>query len=829
MRENTYAESADSEGRRRIRSKTTNPTGKGKVWIGGTDGTDFWDYVDDFQELIESAHRKKGTLYYEPPQDGEPVTYELEAIHVSGLPQVGTDLNSFIASAEFEFECKPYGLLETQDWFGGLNISGPIDHIDIDDVPGHVDARAELTLNEVDSQDRSVVEVGVDPDPNPTRINLITNPKADSVITGWLGVSVTPTRVALPYAPDSVPVLELPDAETAIRASMIGGSNRVCYTVVPLGIGEEYTFSVWVFLVDISGGDQKLRVYDDDTQVVVAESDSLDFGITDWQRVSLTFTAPSTANYRVGSAQISTGDCTVYYTAAMCEKNVLRAYFDGNGPGSDWTGTEHDSTSTRIDPPFVLGWPDLSLDGTPSTRTTIANSYSDYVPYTSGTTTPVALASTGKQSHIGKWKIAARLSWVSAMQVRLAWRIGNGPWAREPWVDLSDGVTDTWYEIDLAVIDIKSIDEGQHSWEGRVEIKTASGLSDTSLDLFLLMPVYVWTKMSSGSQSDISVGALVAADDFDGHTPAANLSGLNPQVGVSNWVGVGDADDFKCDSGKVVRSVDVVDTARRINYINTSNYSSLTISATVQAKVIILALPSYTHREPGVVARYVDANNFISLRIIVAMDQSSWIQSLGFLALTKYVAGVPTDLYYNAFSYQDPAVNAEHDISLSISDDGEWIAVFDDVIVGSGTDSVLATGGTLESGAVGISDYIPYSGGVDLDSLIDDFTVRSPYYPGVSVDVPLFEGRSNKLSHEKALRESSDGTHFGTVPTVTGKYLTIPPATRSDSFSRMAIKSRRNDNSLSFQPDEGLDDELLADLTITPRVVLLGPSNQPGS
>lgn len=219
-REMTYAESADSEGRRRVRSRTPNPEGKGKVVIGANNADDFWGYVDQFQELIESAHRQKGTLRYVPPQDGEPVTFDLEAIRVSGLPQEGVTLNNFVTRGEFEFECKPYGRRDPEVWFSGVVLDGPIDYIDLEGIPGHVDAWAELTLTEVSSQTREHVEVAVQENYDPNNPESLLIDSDDLVITGFAGAQTTRTGA---YDPNA-------SGNNVIRATLTSTPVVICST-----------------------------------------------------------------------------------------------------------------------------------------------------------------------------------------------------------------------------------------------------------------------------------------------------------------------------------------------------------------------------------------------------------------------------------------------------------------------------------------------------------------------------------------------------------------------------------------------------------------------
>lgn len=209
--ENTYAEGSDSEGRTRIRSRATNSeAGSFSVYFKATNADDFWDAVDNLQELVLSAHRNKGTITYTPP-GGVAVTYDLEAINVTDLPQKGVHLQQFHGEATVSFETKPYGRLDTQPLIESETLVGPIDSVDVGLVPGQAPAWGTLTLTDSDSVARNHVEVGVqydyDPDnPEPLLLEAVTdlsalagssNTRAGSHSTNILRAALTTSAVAV--------------------------------------------------------------------------------------------------------------------------------------------------------------------------------------------------------------------------------------------------------------------------------------------------------------------------------------------------------------------------------------------------------------------------------------------------------------------------------------------------------------------------------------------------------------------------------------------------------------------------------------------------------
>lgn len=112
--ENTYAEGSDSEGRSRVRYRATNSeAGSITVYFRGTTNALFRDAIDDLQELVVSANANKGTLAYTPP-NGVEVTYDLESIQVTDMPQDGVALKNRHGEATISFEVKPFGRLASE-------------------------------------------------------------------------------------------------------------------------------------------------------------------------------------------------------------------------------------------------------------------------------------------------------------------------------------------------------------------------------------------------------------------------------------------------------------------------------------------------------------------------------------------------------------------------------------------------------------------------------------------------------------------------------------------------------------------------------------------
>lgn len=192
-RENTYSESADSERSLRVRSRPKNAEGSIPLAVGAKVEADFWNYLDELQEMVESVHSNRGTLLYTPPRNALPVTFNIESARLSGLPQEGWYLNKLYCEPELTFECQPFGVLAPVIVVGGTSVGGPIGSIEIPNVPGHVEAWGEVTFAEGSAAIRRHIEVAVQEDYDPASPEpLLHNLSSGGLTTsGFAGASGT--------------------------------------------------------------------------------------------------------------------------------------------------------------------------------------------------------------------------------------------------------------------------------------------------------------------------------------------------------------------------------------------------------------------------------------------------------------------------------------------------------------------------------------------------------------------------------------------------------------------------------------------------------------
>jgi hypothetical protein len=365
-KEMTYAESADSEGRRRIRSKPQNAEGSFAVFISASTDAVFWDWADNLQELVESAHENKGTITYTPP-GGEQVTYDLESIQVTGMPQSGVMLNNRIVEVEVSFECLPYGRLAKRT----VNLSDPYEtevtalspsiflplagSAPLTDLSGNArngTAAGGVTAGGFTPGPLTVGDTGAtDFDGTDDRItttyatrrNFCTNPVASVNTTGWgPGANGFDTFARVTSLPTSS---GLPDASITTGFNFIGSTagDRQDMTATGLTVGVVYTMSYYVHLTSLSASDVSLAAA---TSGGTSATATVGGSFT---RKSLTFTATATSEI-IRVFQSGAGACNGHFTAVMLEAaSSAGTYFPTTAQlasgEAGWLGTAHASAS----------------------------------------------------------------------------------------------------------------------------------------------------------------------------------------------------------------------------------------------------------------------------------------------------------------------------------------------------------------------------------------------------------------------------------------------------------------------------------------------------
>lgn len=207
----------------------------------------------------------------------------------------------------------------------------------------------------------AVARFGDNPDPDvETTVNLVTNPSAESGITGWVaGGSAPPT-----LSHSSAQALFGTDSMLCTWAT--GGILPLAqYDVTGLTPGRTYTASCYVYVPtgspDVIPAFGGLGVFG----TGVATKDA-------WTRMSVTSVCPASANlaFQIWPATAPTAGQTCYADGLQLEEgSTSTAYCDGDQSSCEWDGTAHASTSRRLP---ELPYFDVTLDYTDQTIANVA-------------------------------------------------------------------------------------------------------------------------------------------------------------------------------------------------------------------------------------------------------------------------------------------------------------------------------------------------------------------------------------------------------------------------------------------------------------------------
>lgn len=415
-------------------------------------------------------------------------------------------------------------------------------------------------------------------------------------------------------------------------------------------------------------------------------------------------------------------------------------------------------------------------------------------------------------SHFGTYRVFARVLTPTAnsgaVSFALEWAEGDfRRYSRHSStvfpVDLWDN---TFRTIDLGVVSISKVQQGAQQWEGRILAKSTFPGDKVRVDCLWLVPTERSGEVESVTRSPAPT--VYSAQDAFSQT-AGVLTGKSLVVGGTwQWGGApGDADDFNVTgTGAVTRTVgsDASGVVTNGRLVTASTPSLVNTVVSVDATIPITL---FNGALGGVVCRYVNATNFLCAFVL----DGDVAASPRWLFVQKVVAGVATTI---AGSF-DVVTGTANTIRLTVTPYGSFLA---EVLSGgavvesvTGDDAVLATGGTLSSGKVGILDYATAT--TPGTRTYDNFYAYSP-----PVDAAVFASQSIEWRHDGVLREDSTGTIYQRPSQYEGNYLTIPPYAQESKTTRFIVKASRS------IPGVGADsaiDDISARLTITPRFLVM--------
>lgn len=858
--EDTFAESSESEGRVRVRSRALNPEVTFTVFVRGADGQVFWDAIDDFQELVASAHRRKGTLVYEPPSGGSELTFDLESIRVTGLPQRSWELAQFRGSAEVTFETRPYARLEPKPVVLDVESIPAVNYLNT--MLDYGDCLIALPLGATNGlEDRANSNDGTGAG-SITVGGFATGPLGfdDEGATSFDGSDDAVSTSLQPHGNSALTFSGFARRATSADNRMIFGGSELspCFLVNTSGdlvyrrngstnisevvwSGAAPAVGSWFhWALTLNYGTSQVSLYVNGSFVSTGTLMSAGSTTGTFQVGRRDNGAGTYVNYWIGEQAwvtvhtkvLTGGQIADAYAAALSDGStdviehttvelagpVDSITVEGVGGQVDAFGLlsveDVDSEARHFleigrqdefdpddpEPLLLKAITDLTaLSGTSQTR---SGSVSTNVLRGNLSAALTAICSTGSQPHKGPWKPRVRVYGSSAdIVIQFQWRRGAGPWnENERWLKLP--AANNWFDLDCGTLDIGELPEG-HSWEGRIVAKALTGVPTLDVDTVQMMPAGNYF-VGRGRRAQVSLSAQVASDGFN--QTAGALTGKTPDLTPSgNWSGAGDSDDFQVTGSGLVHRYAISDSAANNGrYCRLGSGTLTNTTITYEAAPFDVPFNWSSDLRFGVFARYTDTNNWL----MVVETQRDLFQVIKRVSGTETLLGQFT--LDTASRHMVVSVTAAGGIAVVAN--GKWVFV---TLTG---DTDLATAGALASGGYGI--YHANATGLATPGHVGIMSSFAVTGSGSTVEYPvLHPDRVFRLAHDGAVTESADGTQVGETPIREGSYLRLPPSTRAGLKSRLVVRSRRFDINAGL-PDVGLTDSVDVSLDVTERVTL---------
>lgn len=473
---------------------------------------------------------------------------------------------------------------------------------------------------------------------------------------------------------------------------------------------------------------------------------------------------------------------------------------------------------------FLVDSDDMVTSGFNGTQTTRSGAYD---PNASGnnvirqttTSTTVAICGTGNLSHVGTFRVKARIfvSAISAidssdqsskLKLRLTWQDGDGPFRANSFVNAT--IQGVFMEVDLGLINITEKVLGTQRWQGRLEAYTTNnpGTDTIDIDYLLLIPAGEFYGRARGEFTAADTpNTYTARDEFD--QTAGAIAGKTAPVG-GNWSSAGDTTDLAVVAGsthQLNRTVNLTESVGRFATIG----SSVTTQA-VQADIILAGDLSNDQRG-GVCLRFSGTTPTHNA-LIAYCDQIPAV-----IAVAKIVGGSTTVLATYSVPSGFLGASLRWALRLAADTTGRWWLFGSNKgafkLLLKGQDAVLATGGSLQTGTVGIFDRnVTLNGTFSPSRSYDNFQAWLPAPQAV-----IYSGRVGELRSDGAKRQDSTGVYYGDMPAYRGGRMLVPPAGDENRATRIFCKAHRGD--IEAEPADQVTDNLTIQAVVTPRYMVV--------
>ena len=469
-----------------------------------------------------------------------------------------------------------------------------------------------------------------------------------------------------------------------------------------------------------------------------------------------------------------------------------------------------DVVESEEPPACLITAASLVTEGFSGEAKTRSGAYSEEkVKRATAVSSATTMAGTGRIKHVGTFAVYLRVYTSSEdARFRISYRNGDGPLIPLRWK--TPPVTE-WADIYMGEVFFDSKELGEQTSEIRIEHKSTGAAIENDVNYVTLIPSKV-VQRSRGRASNTPT-KLLAYDQFEQTEGSLATKSLN--VG-GTWSGAGDTDDFT-----VIAASDYIRrNATSDSNINTGRYAlagstehtTVVVSARIESGTAIKLDSSRI----GVIARYVDTENWLGAFLVFETADGGPRT----IKVFSRVGGTVTELGLHApsglsTSGSPSALDQDVSLSLAVDTTGNW-SLLADWGVGSttisGSTSVLASGGALEKGKVGV--YDAWTSATASSRYLDEFQVLGADNPGVV----CYSGKSIEFNSQEVLREAESGEYWGPPDLPRGGNFELEPAGADERINRVVIRARRND--IEAEADSAVSDKHTTEIKVRERYLL---------
>jgi hypothetical protein len=467
-------------------------------------------------------------------------------------------------------------------------------------------------------------------------------------------------------------------------------------------------------------------------------------------------------------------------------------------------------TSEAGNPPLLLkASTDLVVAGFTGQVKTRAGAYgSEKVVRATAVSLPTTMFGTGRIAHVGSFAVYYRVFATSATaRFRLTYRNGDGALMRLEW--RSPAVVGAWSDLYLGEAFLDAVELGTQSSELRVDSIDGTVVSENDGNYLTLIP-----GKASGRARGIADDSPTSLAGLDRFEKKAVLSGSAPDLpSATTWVEIFSAGKsrFNETAGLFLERTAFSETnliSGDFALLGTVAYPSFVESITIKKGT---RMPGPGQSMGGLLARYVNATNWIfaGLKNIEGALKLTVQACIGGELIPFIREADPT-----AFSGSEE-LHTDVNVTFAITAEGVWSVKAGEganaapEYENGGFDPVLAPGGTIATGRVGIYD-------VNVNAaaparMYDTYQLFAPEPAGRA----CYSNRIVEFNSQGCERQDATGAYDGQPSMYRGGGLYLEPAGELGLINRLAVRMRRNDDDV--EGDTVVTDKHAAEVLVEER------------